>query len=256
MRSTILLCAVLLISIAFISCQDECNGNDYGSAGQFDFYVLAQSWPAEFCFSHQSYPGCQHPTAWQQTNLTMHGLWPNYNQMQGGNHDWPQCCQSTYGSSITSSEMNPILSALQTYWPSEQNPNPNGDWSNSLWQHEWGKHGTCSGLPVTKYFQAGVNLAASATLATPGLITNNIGSTISASALQSAYNNGSPCSPNSDCMVGTSCKSGYLVGITTCWNKSMQQVICPAATVGQQCSGTIKVYGFNSQRPQPKVSEF
>jgi len=250
-RSLLLLFSVLLFaSFSLILCSsrsDECHGKDFGSAGQFDFYVVAQSWPADFCASHSSYPGCENPTNWQQNNLTLHGLWPNYNQPRSG-HEWPQCCATQFGETITAAEMDPILAGLQLVWPSEQDPNPNGDWSNSLWQHEWGKHGTCSGLPVTKYFQAGINLQLTTQLATPTLISSNIGSSISASSLQAAYNNGQPCQQGSSCMVGIDCSGGNLVSITTCWTPAFAQIPCPSAVIGNQCSGTINIESFGSRK--------
>ena len=64
-----------------------CSGGSRGTAGEFDIYVLAQSWSPEYCGSSSTfskYPGCVSPTAWQKTNLTMHGLWPQYSTEQGG----------------------------------------------------------------------------------------------------------------------------------------------------------------------------
>jgi len=243
---------VLLYSISLVSSGgvsgstgDTCNGADYGSAGDFDFYVVQQSWPAEFCYSHSSYPGCENPTNWQQNNLTLHGVWPNYNVARSG-HDWPQCCSSKYGTSITQSEMESILSELQTYWPSEQDPAPSGDWSSSLWEHEWNKHGTCSGLGVTDYFQHGINIMQQANISTPSVISSNIGGSTTAEAIQSAFNNGSPCGSGA-CLVGVTCSGSYLEAITTCWSKDLtQQLVCPASVIGKQCSGTISIDSFSS----------
>jgi ribonuclease I len=52
---------------------DQCNGDDYGVAGNFDFYVFSQSWSAEFCKQKESYPGCEDPTPEMKANLTIHG---------------------------------------------------------------------------------------------------------------------------------------------------------------------------------------
>ncbi len=60
-------------------------------------------------------PGCSQPTSWQRTNLTLHGMWPNYKQSQSG-HEWPQCCQSTFGTDIDVTVAKSLLSAWQTYW--------------------------------------------------------------------------------------------------------------------------------------------
>ena len=64
--------------------EDACDGDDRGTAGDFELYVLSQSWSAEFCYSHRDYPGCINPTAWQRVNLTLHGLWPQYSKDREG----------------------------------------------------------------------------------------------------------------------------------------------------------------------------
>ena len=66
------------------SSSSTCSGGAHGSAGEFDLYVLSQSWSPQYCSSYSDYPGCQQPTDWQQTNLTLHGLWPQYSAEQDG----------------------------------------------------------------------------------------------------------------------------------------------------------------------------
>jgi ribonuclease I len=68
-----------------------CSGGSHGTAGEFDLYVLSQSWSPQYCSSYADYPGCQEPTDWQQTNLTLHGLWPQYSAKEDG------YCQSRHG---------------------------------------------------------------------------------------------------------------------------------------------------------------
>ena len=83
--ATVLSRASAALSVtASSSSQDACDGDDHGTAGDFDVYVLAQSWSAEFCYSHRDYPGCIKPTSWQRVNLTLHGLWPQYSTDRGG----------------------------------------------------------------------------------------------------------------------------------------------------------------------------
>lgn len=220
---------------------DECNGNDYGTAGQFDFYVFAQSWPAQFCSAHSSWPGCSNPTAWQQTNLTIHGLWPNYAQAQGS-HEWPQCCQSTYGSSFSAAVFQKYKYDFSTFWPNEQDPS-GSNLGNSLWNHEWGKHGTCSGLSQNDYFTSAFTV--SSQMPTADAIVNNIGGSTTTQAILRFY--GATCTAGNDCVVGLACdNSNNLSGITTCWNKNLQQIVCPSAVIGQgQCSdGTVGITSF------------
>lgn len=204
---------------------DDCRGQDWGTAGDFDFYVFQQSWSAEFCFSHATYPGCVSPTSEMKTSLTIHGLWPNYNQPDAAGHDYPECCPSSYGPAIDPTVVNSLLAQFQEYWPSEQDPNPSPPYTASLWQHEWGKHGTCSGLAQSPYFQQAI--ATHLKLGTPSAIVNNIGRTVSRADVEAAYTGGSACVKGQSCMVGLGCSSKFLADVTTCWSKTGKQMECP-----------------------------
>jgi len=235
MRVTAVLLLLALSAVAVVA-DDACGGDDYGTAGQFDFYVFAQSWPAQFCQDHMSWPGCSNPTAWQAHNLTLHGMWPNYAKSQSG-HDWPQCCDSTYGSDIDPAVAAALLPLWETYWPNEEDPT-GGDLNNSLWNHEWGKHGTCSGLPQKQYFTEAMNIELS--MGTTSVITNNIGSSCALADLFSAYG-ASSCQSGGDCLVGFTCvnQNGqmYLSEVTTCWDTTFAQITCPSAVfTGKQCT--------------------
>jgi len=95
--------------------------------GEFDYYVMSLSWAPSFCASH---PGeseeCSKPHG-----FVLHGLWPQYDA--GG---YPQICS---GRLLNDQERE----AAAKVFPSEQ-----------LAAHEWSKHGTCSGLEPTGYFDA------------------------------------------------------------------------------------------------------
>jgi len=180
-----------------------------------------------------------------RTNLTIHGMWPNYNQAQSG-HWWPQCCKSSAGQSMSDSVYQALKTELWEFWPNEEDPQPTKV-ADSLWDHEWNKHGTCSGLAQKTYFTSA--LSVDFQLGTPSLITDNVGGSISLSQLETVYN-GSPCQQNSACKVVVSCQSGStLSDITTCWSKSLTQIECPAevATDNSACSSsTIDIASFSS----------
>lgn len=236
MMRTLFVSTLLLLCVfgaTHVAAGDACNGDDFGTAGQFDFYVFALSWPAQFCQQHQDWPGCEQPTEWQSHNLTLHGLWPNFRSPQSG-HSWPQCCPSRFGSNIDPNVFNSLESDLQLYWPNEQDPS-GGDLQNSLWNHEWGKHGTCSGLDQRTYLTTAMQLLQN--LGTPAVIGNNIGNNCQLSDLQAAFG-GSGCTVGSDCIVGFNCANQngqlYLSGVTTCWDKNFNQITCPAAVLGSQ----------------------
>ncbi|MGY2235184.1 ribonuclease T2 family protein [Pseudomonas gingeri] len=96
-----------------------------GEAGEFDYYLLALSWSPTFCLTHTGNEQC----TGKGYGFVLHGLWPQY--ARGG---WPQSC----------APLTP-LSAEQrqqglTLFPTAR-----------LMEHEWKKHGTCSGLGATAY---------------------------------------------------------------------------------------------------------
>jgi ribonuclease T2 len=98
----------------------------------FDYYLLTLSWAPEFCASNPSARTSDECNPNKHMGLVVHGLWPQYN-----NGQWPQDCASTPPvSSATVNHMMPIMPG------------------SSLIQHEWAKHGTCSGLSVDQYFAA------------------------------------------------------------------------------------------------------
>jgi ribonuclease T2 len=96
----------------------------------FDYYLLTLSWAPEFCATNPQGKSSAECDPNQHMGLVVHGLWPQYN-----NGKWPQDCASTPPvPSDTVDRMMPIM-------PGQQ-----------LIQHEWAKHGTCSGLSVDQYF--------------------------------------------------------------------------------------------------------
>lgn len=218
--------------------KDHCNGKPYGTSGEFDFYVFAQSWPAQFCQTHMDWPGCANPTKWQIYNMSLHGMWPNFDKPREG-RGWPQCCPSKYGSDVDPAVIKQLLPQLQEYWANEQDPSGK-DLQNSLWGHEWSKHGTCAALTQHDYFDIAMRLQL--TMPTPTLIHHNLGGRVSLVELKKAF--GIPsCVHGEPCAVGFQCKKTngqlYLAGVTTCFNRSFQRILCSKQTLasqGQQCT--------------------
>lgn len=221
--------------------KDECNGDDWGIAGVFDFYVFEQEWPAQFC-SGQSYPLCQQPTQFMTTNLAIHGLWPNYNEAQSG-HDWPQCCASIYGPNLNQTAINLLAADMHQYWPDEQaQPGYN---TSSFWAHEWGKHGTCSGLDQYTYFSSALRVEK--TIGTPSIITSNAGGSAALADVYSAYG-ADVCDGSSPCTVSLDCDkdSGGLNTVTTCWEKgTLAQIPCPVEVIqNNNCPDPVSIASF------------
>ncbi|MBJ7415633.1 MAG: ribonuclease T2 [Niveispirillum sp.] len=100
-----------------------------GKPGVFDYYVLTLSWSPAFCASK----GAQAPAdqCGQDKNygFVVHGLWPQYDQ------GYPASC------AVSPDVPKNIVTETFPIMPSE-----------GLMNHEWKKHGTCSGRTVQEYF--------------------------------------------------------------------------------------------------------
>ncbi|KAH9181609.1 hypothetical protein AeNC1_016414 [Aphanomyces euteiches] len=122
----------------------------HGTSGSFDFYVFSQSWQPYFCTTG-NHRGCENPTDFMSSNLTIHGLWPNYNS--GG---FPSFCG---GSALTQSDIDQV-----------------------------GADSVAHGVDQAAYVQAAIDIETK--LGTPSIISNNIGSTVSYRDLIDAYGSG------------------------------------------------------------------
>ena len=91
-----------------------------------------------------SSPGIPSVLALQQCNRdsdwTIHGLWPS-----GAGF-----CS---GESFSLEQIEALIPSLTMFWPSCYNM-PN----EKFWEHEWDKHGTCSGYSIEEYFQTTLDL--------------------------------------------------------------------------------------------------
>ncbi|CAM9889737.1 unnamed protein product, partial [Hapterophycus canaliculatus] len=130
---------------------------------------------------HQSYPGCKHPRSFWEDNLTIHGLWPDY-----GDGTYPTSCTSeAYDHDRVVDAVG--LDVLETMWPNIQVPEEfAGKKYDSFWEHEWTKHGTCTGLSMEDYFSTAVSLLQRRFL-TPSQLAANVGGHTTRVELEDAY---------------------------------------------------------------------
>lgn len=198
-----------------------------------DVYVFAYSWTPEFCYGQSSYAGCETPEAYWGKDFTLHGLWPQY--VSGG---YPyDCTTEAYDPNV------PIKIGWDTmtqYWPNVKyvETDPNYD---SFWEHEWTKHGTCTGLSQYDYFNSAINLIK--IFGTPASVTNAVGGSISASQLRNDFGGAS--------YVALQCESGsYLSAAFSCWSNvngiPTKQIVCPSdVQLEDTCTAsTLKVQSF------------
>ena len=98
-----------------------------GAPGQFDYYVLTLSWSPTYCLTH---PQDHHQCSGKGYGFVLHGLWPQYDT-----GSWPEFCSTD--------PLPPDARQLgSSLFPSQ-----------NLMEHEWQRHGTCSGLGATAYFR-------------------------------------------------------------------------------------------------------
>jgi ribonuclease T2 len=144
-------------------------------AGDFDFYVLALSIAPSFCDltgyrSHKAQ--CQSPSDddFRTTPLTIHGLWPNRRDTPA--RDQPQSCSTEPLPRLA----DDLFADLKRYMPGI---------ADRLQQHEWSRHGVCSGLDPDAYFRRIVALAkaANATIGTAMKDQNLFGKPVAVTAL-------------------------------------------------------------------------
>lgn len=99
-------------------------------AGEFDYYVMALSWNASWCEREGDGRGAEQCEAKYDLGFTLHGLWPQYKS------GWPDFCRTTARdpSRRQSDSMTDIMGSGGLAW------------------YQWKKHGRCSGLSGTEYY--------------------------------------------------------------------------------------------------------
>ncbi|MGH6727998.1 MAG: ribonuclease T2 family protein, partial [Pseudolabrys sp.] len=103
--------------------------------GPFDFYVLALSWSPTYCeAAHERAPerAPDQQCAGRPFSFVVHGLWPQFE------HGFPAFCQVP-APRLSRAIVDDMLDLM---------PAPR------LVFHEWDRHGTCSGLSQSAFFEA------------------------------------------------------------------------------------------------------
>jgi ribonuclease T2 len=102
------------------------------AGGEFDYYLLALSWAPDFCAQPSGRKDPRECGTGRRLGFVVHGLWPQSESGRG-----PERCAPA------SPVAHGIVQTMLAYIPTE-----------SLVQHEWTNHGTCSGLSAADYFGA------------------------------------------------------------------------------------------------------
>lgn len=158
--------------------------------GAFDYYVLALSWEPGFCATTTGHADeCRAPKG-----FVLHGLWP---QLEGG--DYPSNCD---GPDLTADQR-------KQWGPIYADP--------SLINHEWPKHGTCTGLTANAYFQLSSKDVAAVTIP-PAYRANAILRKNDIPAITKAFLAGNPGMTPAGFRVST--RNGTVTEVTICLTKA------------------------------------
>jgi ribonuclease T2 len=132
----------------------------------FDFYLLALSVHAAFCADgHAQLSECQARAAWP---LVLHGLWPENREPRSYPHD---CAAPPLALDAA------LALDLQPYMPGM---------AAGLHEHEWRKHGGCTGLDDDVYFARALELTRGLEQALAARLTTLAGNETSAAELRAA----------------------------------------------------------------------
>lgn len=164
-----------------------------GSQG-FDYYLLNLSWSPEFCYSHRSAPECG-----RGATLVLHGLWP-----QNSDGSYPQNCSGAPGPA------NP--SQYSDIYPDQ-----------SLLEHEWRTHGTCSGLSPDAFFTT-ARAAFQSVKVPPKLAQLNAQISLPPDQILSLVTQSNPAIGAAS--VALSCGNNYLTAVEVCLDKQLHPIAC------------------------------
>ncbi|MGB8338954.1 MAG: ribonuclease T2 [Burkholderiales bacterium] len=101
-------------------------------ADEFTYYVLSLSWSPSFCATQSPDAQPEQCGTGRRFSFVVHGLWPQNDK------GWPEACATQFPIAVS----NEIIFDTLDMMPSKK-----------LINHEWAKHGVCSGLSPAQYFE-------------------------------------------------------------------------------------------------------
>jgi ribonuclease T2 len=194
--------AMLLCALIAGTGQAQSQRKDPAAAQGFSYYLLVLSYAPDFCSQPEGRKDPRECGTGRHVGFIVHGLWPQGDETRG-----PQNCGPARPVSSA------ILRETLRYVPTE-----------SLIQHEWATHGTCSGLSAAEYFGAlrrardSIQLPADLSQPTQRL-------QFSPAELEAKVAAANPSLPKGS--IRTSCyRDGELQEIRICLNKDLSPRVC------------------------------
>jgi ribonuclease T2 len=181
-----LLAVAVLLNLLILDAASGASKSHHGrgpvdlTPGKFDYYVFSLSWQPAFCQSHKDKKECvsETDTRFDATNLALHGLWPS--KRNDPNHNYAFCGvpgnvkhldnAQTWCNMPAVKLSGDTADDLALYMPG---------YASCLENHEWYKHGTCSGLPSDNYFETATTLVEQTSTGSLGkYLTSHVGETV------------------------------------------------------------------------------
>lgn len=210
---------------------DEPEGPGGGStghtAGQFDYYLLSLSWSPQHCATRgqRARPDDSQCGVSASFGFIVHGLWPQY-----AARGYPESCALSQG-------VAPALAQrVMQVMPSQR-----------LIQHEWEKHGTCSGLSQDEYFGHAMRLFSGLRFP-PRFASASEPFTLTSDALRKEVLAENPALPPDGSSVAVACYRGYLSELRLCYSKDFRPQAC-TGSVHDTCPPSFTVRPLRPVQP-------
>ena len=167
----------------------------------FDFFVLALSWSPTFCATEAGRGAQLQCGPGADFGFITHGLWPQFER------GWPSYCQSTHGERLPDAIADDLLAIMP---------------DRGLIQHQWDKHGTCSGLSPTNY--AALIHQATQQIALPETFERGDGGTMNASTIEASFLASNPGLTHDG--IALTCPNRRFAEVRICLDHALQPRAC------------------------------
>ena len=170
--------------------------------GDFDFYVLALSWSPSYCANEGVNADQRQCRGDLRRGFVLHGLWPQYER------GYPESCPTQHPLRVPDRLARSMLDIM---------PSP------GLVGYQWRKHGTCTGLDQTRYFETARD--AYDRVRVPDAFRHiDEDTAVSANAIEAAFVAANPgLSPTA---VAVACKGGRMAEIRICMTDQLEFRSC------------------------------
>ena len=170
-------------------------------AGDFDYYVMALSWSANWCALEGDARNSPQCDTREDHRWILHGLWPQFHR------GYPSDCKTSKRAPSRSmtADMADIMGTGGLAW------------------HQWKKHGTCTDLSASDYYA--LSREAYATITRPPVF-RKLDRTVKlpASVVEDAFLKDNPTLKRNNITI--TCRQGYIQEARICLSKNLDPVPC------------------------------